>query len=81
MLSFSSHDYNFLFENYVNCMEGRKFFPYANAEIYWETYEPSELNTFAKNAGYEVILCEKGEIYKPEDGTVLHCLCKKSDKI
>lgn len=76
LVSFSSHDYNFEIENYINCMEGRKFYPYANTEIYWETFEPGELISFAKNVGYDIILCEKGEIYKPEDGTVLHCLCK-----
>ena len=79
LVSFSGHNYNFEIENYINCMVGRKFYPYANTEIYWETFEPSELIFFAKNAGYDIILCEKGEIYKPEDGTVLHCLCKNKN--
>ena len=35
------------------------------------------LMAFAKDAGYTLILCEKGEIYIPEDGTILHCLCRK----
>lgn len=25
---------------------------------------------------FSVILCEKGVIYTPEDGSILHCLCK-----
>lgn len=79
LVSFSGHDYNYEVENYINCMKGRKFYPYLNTDMYWETFEPSELISFAKNAGYDIILCEKGEIYKLEDGIVLHCLCKKSE--
>ena len=32
---------------------------------------------FADEAGLDVILYEKGKIYRPEDGNVLHCLCRK----
>jgi len=77
MLSFSVHDHNYLTANYPNCLYGRKFYPFANADIYWETFEESELIAFAEQAGMEVILCEKGKIFKPEDGTILHCLCRK----
>ena len=77
LLSYSAHDYRFLMENYKNVMKGRKFYPYADTELYWETFEPDELMAFAKDAGYTLILCEKGEIYIPEDGTILHCLCRK----
>ena len=76
LVSFSGHDYNYEIVNYINCMKGRKFYPYLNTDMYWETFEPSELISFGKNARYDIILCEKGEIYKPEDGIVLHCLCK-----
>ena len=58
-------------------MKDRRFYPYADTELYWETFETSELAKFAEDAGYTVLLCEKGEIYKPEDGTILHCLCRK----
>ncbi|WP_310604155.1 methyltransferase domain-containing protein [Anaerosporobacter sp.] len=77
ILSFSGHDARYLQEHYMQYINGRKFYPYANAEIYWETFLPEELSDYAKNAGFSVILCEEGEIYKPEDGVVLHCLCKK----
>ena len=33
LLSFSTHDYNYLKENYPNCLVDQKFYPYANAEI------------------------------------------------
>ena len=77
LLSFSGHDYRFLLDNYINFMKDRRFYPYADTELYWETFETRELAKFAEGAGYTVLLCEKGEIYKPEDGTILHCLCRK----
>ena len=77
LCSFSTHDYNYLMEHYSNCLDGQKFYPYANAEIYWEAFEAADLTKFASQAGLNVILCEKGNIYKPEDGTILHCLCRK----
>lgn len=77
LLSFSGHDYNFVIDNYSNFMKGRKFYPYANTEVFWETFLPEELISYAKNAGFSAMFCEEGEIYKLEDGIVLHCLCKK----
>ncbi len=77
LLSFSGHDYTFEIENYKQYMNGRKFYPYANAEIYWETFMPEELTRYAEDVGFSIMLCEQGEIYKPEDGIVLHCLCKR----
>lgn len=77
LLSFSGHDYRYEMEHYKQYTCGRKFYPYANAEIYWETFLPEELRNYADKAGFSVILCEQGEIYKPEDGIVLHCLCRK----
>ena len=77
LLSFSTHDYNYLKENYPNCLVDQKFYPYANAEIYWEAFEEDDLKMFADQAGMDVLVFEKGSIYKPEDGTILHCLCRK----
>ena len=77
LLSFSTHDYNYLKENYPNCLVDQKFYPYANAEIYWEAFEEDDLKMFADQAGMNVLIFEKGSIYKPEDGTILHCLCRK----
>jgi SAM-dependent methyltransferase len=77
ILSFSGHDYKYEMEHYKNCMKGRNFYPYANTKMHWETFYLEELISFAENAGYTILLSGKGEIYKPEDGTVLHCLCKK----
>ncbi len=77
LISFSAHDCGYLKAQYPHCLDGRKFYPYAGAEIYWEAFTGSELAHYALQAGFDVILCEKGSIYKPEDGTVLHCLGRK----
>ena len=77
LFSFSAHDYEYLKAQYPHCLDGRRFYPYAGSEIYWEAFEASELAQFARWAGFDVVLCEKGSIYKPEDGTILHCLCRK----
>jgi ubiquinone/menaquinone biosynthesis C-methylase UbiE len=77
LLSFSGHDYKYVTKNYKQYIDGRKFYPYANSEIYWETFLPEELTTYATSAGFAVMLCEQGEIYKHEDGVILHCLCRK----
>ena len=77
LCSFSAHDYRFLTEHYPNCLDGHRFYPFADTGIYWEAFEAVDLVQFAELAGFAVILCEKGNIYKPEDGTILHCLCRK----
>ncbi|MBP0969522.1 MAG: class I SAM-dependent methyltransferase [Oscillospiraceae bacterium] len=77
LFSFSTHDCDYLKAQYPHCLDGRRFYPYAGSEIYWEAFERSELVQYARQAGFNVILCEKGSIYKPEDGTILHCLCRK----
>lgn len=77
LLSFSGHDRGYLLENYRDFVRDRKFYPYADTELYWETFDESELGAFARNAGYTVALCERGDNYKPEDGPILHCLCRK----
>ena len=77
LVSFSAHDCRYLQQHHPDCLEGRKFYPYAGADIFWETFKAPELVRFAEQAGLEVVLCEKGNIYRPEDGTVLHCLCRK----
>ena len=78
LFSFSAHDYEYLKAQYPHCLDGRRFYPYAGSEIYWEAFEIPELTQYARQAGFDVVLCGKGSIYKPEDGTVLHCLGRKT---
>ncbi len=77
LFSFSTHDIEYLKKQYPHYLDGRRFYPYAGSQIYWEAFEACELTRAARQAGFDVILCEKGSIYKPEDGTILHCLCRK----
>lgn len=79
LLSYSGHDYKYEKEHYEHYTKERKFYPYADADIYWELFSPEELTHYAKNAGFTILLCEKGEIYRPEDGIVLHCLCRTTN--
>lgn len=79
LFSFSAHDYGYLKAQYPHCLDDRRFYPYARSDIYWEAFEISELTQYARQAGFDVVLCEKGSIYRPEDGTVLHCLCRKQE--
>jgi len=76
-LSFSSHDYEYASEIYPQYTDGRKFYPYADTKLYWELFLPGELRAFAENAGFVVTECARGEVYRPEDGVILHCLCRK----
>lgn len=77
LFSFSAHDFDYLKGRYPDCLDDRRFYPYAGSEIYWEAFDTYELTRVARQAGFEVILCDKGSIYRPEDGTILHCLCRK----
>ncbi|ABX42334.1 class I SAM-dependent methyltransferase [Lachnoclostridium phytofermentans] len=77
ILSFSGHDYEYISDTHELCLEGRKFYPYSSKEIYWETFLPDELSSYAKQNNFTILLSGRGEIYKPEDGVILHCLCKK----
>ncbi|HOA90202.1 MAG: class I SAM-dependent methyltransferase [Bacillota bacterium] len=77
LISFSGHDYEYLKDHYRAQLVERRFYPYPGAEIYWEAFLPQELSKHAEEAGFSVVLCERGEIYKREDGVVLHCLARK----
>jgi len=77
IISFSGHDYEYLEKNYSHIIDGKKFFPFANTEIYWQMFTIEELSDLALKAGFTVLECERGGIYRPEDGVVLHCECRK----
>lgn len=77
LLIFSGHDSDYLKENYPDRLDGHRFFAYNDTSIYWETFHADELSEYAEASGFETIKCGSGEIYRPEDGTVLYCICKK----
>jgi len=77
IISFSGHDREYIEKNYSHIIDEKKFFPFANTEIYWEMFTIEELTDLAQKAEFTVMGCERGEIYRPEDGVVLHCECTK----
>ena len=77
IISFSGHDREYIEKNYSHIIDGIKFFPFANSEIYWEMFTIEELLDLTQKAGFTVLECERGKIYRPEDGVVLHCECRK----
>ena len=77
ILSFSGHDKEFLEAKYSQYIDGRKFFPYANTDCYWETFTSNEMIDLAQNTGFFFVECKRGIVYKEEDGPILHCICRK----
>lgn len=77
LLSFSGHDAEYLSEHYPKYLDGDRFYPFDGASIYWEAFLPGALGGFAREAGFFVRAEGRGEIYLPEDGVVLTCLCEK----
>lgn len=77
ILSFSGHDKEFIEAKYCQYLDGKKFFAYANTDCYWEVFTTNELAALAQRAGFTVMECQRGLVHKKEDGSILHCLCKK----
>lgn len=77
VLSFSGHDIKFLEESYPQCLDGRKFFAYADTDCYWETFTINEMTALAQKTGFTVMKCKRGMVYKEEDGPILYCVCRK----
>lgn len=79
VLSFSGHDIKFLEKSYPQCLDGRKFFAYADTDCYWETFTINEMTALAQKTGFTVMECKRGMVYTEEDGPILYCVCKKED--
>ncbi|WP_010291774.1 class I SAM-dependent methyltransferase [Clostridium senegalense] len=77
ILSFSGHDKEFLKAKCPQYLNGKKFFPYANTDCYWEAFTTDEMIDLAQKAGFSIIECKRGIVYKEEDGPILHCVCRK----
>jgi ubiquinone/menaquinone biosynthesis C-methylase UbiE len=76
ILSYSGHSLQYIRKHYNDCLEDDKFYPYIERGICWETFSLEELENYAKQAGFDVVMSGEGEIYVPEDGIVLYCLSK-----
>jgi ubiquinone/menaquinone biosynthesis C-methylase UbiE len=77
LFSYSGHYLQYIMDHYDYCLDGAKFYPYKERGIYWETFSLEELENYAKQAAFNVLMSGEGEIYVPEDGIILYCLCKK----
>lgn len=77
ILSFSGHDREYLEENYSQYLKDNRFYAYANTECYWETFTIDQLKNAAIKAGFQIIDCQRGLGYTNEDGTILHCECRR----
>lgn len=76
LLSYSGHSLQYLRKHYNYCLNDDKFYPYIERDIYWETFSQEELESYAKQVGFDILMSGEGEIYTPEDGIVLYCLSK-----
>jgi ubiquinone/menaquinone biosynthesis C-methylase UbiE len=77
IISFSGHERKYVEINYPHCLVSKKFFPYKNEDIYWEIFTMDELKVLAQKSGFNVLNCERGKIYREEEGTIIHCVCMK----
>lgn len=77
ILSFSGHDKEFLEAKYSQYLDGKKFFPYADTDCYWEAFTTNEMIDLAQKTGFLVVECKRGIVYKEEDGPILNCVCRK----
>jgi len=76
LLSFSGHDLAYQQAHCAAYLRGRRFYPFAATDLYYESFTIDELRCAARQAGFQVLACERGLVYTEADGTVLHCLCK-----
>lgn len=77
LLSFSAHDREYQRANCAQYLKGRRFYPFAETDLYYESFTLNELRGAAERAGFEVLACKRGAVYTEANGTILHCLCKK----
>lgn len=77
IINFSGHEREYEEINYPHCLVGKKFFPYKDEDIYWEIFTMDELREVAQKSGLNVINCERGKIYREEEGNIIHCVCRK----
>lgn len=77
IISFSGHEREYEEMNYPQCLIDKKFFPYKYEDIYWEIFTMDELKEMAQKSGFNILKCQRGSLYREEDGTIIHCVGKK----
>jgi len=77
IISFSGHDREYLELHYLHCLQDKKFYPFKDESIYWDIFTIGNMKELAQKSGFHILECQRGEIYREEDGTIIHCICRK----
>jgi hypothetical protein len=77
IISFSGHEREYEEIYYPQCLVDKKFFPYKYDDIYWEIFTMDELKELAQKSGFNILNCQRGKLYREEEGTIIHCVCRK----
>jgi len=78
LLCFSTHDYDFVKNNYSQYTKGKRFYPYSNSECYWKLFTTEEIIKEINETGLKIEFCGKSkELGKNIDIDVLVCVCRK----
>jgi len=75
IFSFSAHEKQFEEQNYSQFVEGKKFWAYK--DCYWELFSTNEISDLTQEVGLKILCCQQGQIYRPEDGIIIHCVSQK----
>ena len=77
-LSFSGHSYEYVTSKYPQCVDGKKFYAYANTDCYWELFTIEEMKTLSVKAGFQVVeCCNSVELGGEMEKQVLVCIVQK----
>jgi len=57
LLSFSAHDREYQRVHFAQYLRGRRFYPFAETDLYYESFTLGELRGTAERAGFQVLAC------------------------
>jgi len=58
VICFSGHDKSFIQNQHPEYTCGKKFYPYADTECYWEIFTIEEMISLAKKSGFQLLECQ-----------------------
>jgi ubiquinone/menaquinone biosynthesis C-methylase UbiE len=79
LLSFSGHDYRYEIEHYKQYTEGRKFYPYANSEIYWKHFYLRNLQVMQETQVFPLYSVKTGKYINLKTGRYCIACAGNSD--
>jgi len=78
ILCLSTHDYEFVKNNYKQYTKRNKFYPYSDSKCYWVLFTKEELTKEINETGLNIVFCGKSkELGNNIDIDVLVCVCRK----